>query len=530
MSDTRLVIQLERLGDLVQTLPALKLLAGESARTRFAVQQPLHDWAAKLVPPDVEPVAASSDHLSALLDALAHGAREQHLAPAAKKLADSLGSERPAFVVNLTWHAAGAALASAYDEQRVVGPIISGTERLNPQFWAAYPIAAVDARPFGRVHMSDVRRFLVEQALGGARSDPPEPTPEPTDERGDVVLIVGAGDRRRFWPAERWGQLAAALGAAGRRVRLAGGPAEHERGEQVAQVARLLGAPAENLCGALGPDQLVLVLQQAALVVGADTGPTHLACWLARPVVMLMAGRAHVWETGPREPGNVAVQALPVGNAAMSAIPLELVREIAMARLSGRPPSRPAGPRAPYTAAPHAGSCQVYRSAKSDPRCGLDGVVYEGHGADDDETAASRALIALLAGVAGRRPDESFASACLARCLARDPGLAEASSRAHDLATTGGGQARKAAQALAAGEPRRAVETLRSASASVEQLAEALVAHRITIPLGACLRVALEHLPAASPERVVDELASLFERAGRATALVARAASAPSTA
>jgi heptosyltransferase-1 len=107
---------------------------------------------------------------------------------------------------------------------------------------------------------------------------------------GNVVLLPGAGRREKQWPHFR--DLAGRLGE---RALAAWGPGEEELAK--ATGARL--APRTNL------RELAQLLRDAALVVGGDTGPLHLASALGTPVVGLY-GPTNPARNGPYgQLGNV---------------------------------------------------------------------------------------------------------------------------------------------------------------------------------------------------------------------------------
>jgi heptosyltransferase-1 len=92
--------------------------------------------------------------------------------------------------------------------------------------------------------------------------------------RGNIVLLPGAGKPNKQWPVERFRELARRLGE---RAVVVWGPGEEERA--VAVDARM--APRTNL------RELASILRDAALVIGGDTGPLHLAAALGTPVIGL---------------------------------------------------------------------------------------------------------------------------------------------------------------------------------------------------------------------------------------------------
>jgi heptosyltransferase-1 len=91
-----------------------------------------------------------------------------------------------------------------------------------------------------------------------------------------VVLLPGAGKPGKQWPVERFADLAKRLDG---EALVVWGPGEEG-------LARAIGAevaPATNF------RELAFVLKQARLVIGADTGPLHLAAALGTPLIGLYA-------------------------------------------------------------------------------------------------------------------------------------------------------------------------------------------------------------------------------------------------
>jgi ADP-heptose:LPS heptosyltransferase len=96
-----------------------------------------------------------------------------------------------------------------------------------------------------------------------------------------AVLHPGATDPRRRWPAQRFGAVAAALLADGAQVVVIGTPDEADVAADV--VGHAPGAA--DLAGRLGLPALVGLLAGAALLVGNDSGPRHVADALGTPTV-----------------------------------------------------------------------------------------------------------------------------------------------------------------------------------------------------------------------------------------------------
>lgn len=100
-----------------------------------------------------------------------------------------------------------------------------------------------------------------------------------------VVLHIGAGNEFRDWGAQNLGLLAARLaGVPGVRVILVGSRQDIPKAEEV----RRKGAQAAlTLAGELNLIELREVISRAALFVGPDSGPMHVAASTSTPIVAL---------------------------------------------------------------------------------------------------------------------------------------------------------------------------------------------------------------------------------------------------
>jgi ADP-heptose:LPS heptosyltransferase len=107
-----------------------------------------------------------------------------------------------------------------------------------------------------------------------------------TDDDGGQPLVVihpGATDPRRRWPVERFAELAAACAADGCRVVVVGDESEQGLAERIAGLAA--SAAVTSVAGKLKLSGLVALMSEAAVVVGNDSGPRHLAQALGVPTV-----------------------------------------------------------------------------------------------------------------------------------------------------------------------------------------------------------------------------------------------------
>ena len=123
--------------------------------------------------------------------------------------------------------------------------------------------------------------------FGGEKLFPGAPAARADEVKAPFALLhPGAGWGNKIYPPDWWGKAIRCLHAeTGMRTLVAAAPGE----ERLAAVAAAAGGdaacsvePAPDLPG------LAALLRRATLMLGGDTGPTHLAHALGRPVLMVM--------------------------------------------------------------------------------------------------------------------------------------------------------------------------------------------------------------------------------------------------
>ena len=134
-----------------------------------------------------------------------------------------------------------------------------------------------------------------------------------------VVMHVSAGNPFRRWPAEHFAAVASALAKADRRRRIiiTSGPSEQRASDAVAASARALAGDAAGAilrCGEFDLSELRALVDRAALYIGGDSGPLHIAATSRVPIVALfgptLPERSMPWRDGRAK--AVAVDAGPL--------------------------------------------------------------------------------------------------------------------------------------------------------------------------------------------------------------------------
>jgi ADP-heptose:LPS heptosyltransferase len=139
--------------------------------------------------------------------------------------------------------------------------------------------------PSGPIHQSDVSLLLAREAGAGARPDPPYYIADPPlldrAPRGAVYIHPGAGKHKNRWPADRFAAVARDLAGRGHPVWWLAGPQDSGT---VEAAAASLGKSLPVVRGESIP-MLAGRFARAALYVGNDTGPLHLAGAVGCPTV-----------------------------------------------------------------------------------------------------------------------------------------------------------------------------------------------------------------------------------------------------
>ncbi|MFW6113141.1 MAG: glycosyltransferase family 9 protein [Thermodesulfobacteriota bacterium] len=300
-----LVVQLARLGDLVQTWPLLRRLRHHDPGRGLEVLMDSRLRALQNLGPDVDRVWGLD------LAGLPFLARQDF--PKAyervKRLAGKISGRGYRRVYNLNFSRVSLLLAYLVGGAiKGYQPAQGGREFLREP-WLALVFALVHARRVNRVHLSDVFRHL---APGSA----PEPRPPaPATPRGEPVIALQVATRhaRRTWPLQAFTRLAGlVVERLGGRVWLVGTEAERPQGEELrrgltpAQRERVV-----NLQGKTDLEELAARLGEAHLLVSGDTGTLHLAAARGTRTVGVFLGPAMCFETGPYGEGHYVFQAEP---------------------------------------------------------------------------------------------------------------------------------------------------------------------------------------------------------------------------
>lgn len=119
--------------------------------------------------------------------------------------------------------------------------------------------------------------------------------------RQTCLLVAGGGWAAKQWPAKRYGELAVELKGMGFEVVVNAPRKDDALAAAVVEASE--GAARVVVCNVTG---LIALMRRMALVVGGDSGPTHMAAALGIPLVALF-GPTDPARNGPRGPGASVV-------------------------------------------------------------------------------------------------------------------------------------------------------------------------------------------------------------------------------
>ncbi|MBI4002742.1 MAG: glycosyltransferase family 9 protein [Nitrospira defluvii] len=312
-----LLIQLARLGDLVQSLPAI-----EAVQERYP-ERPLD----LLSSAPLAPVLARSQSIHRLIpwDGTQWRTWADQWAqdPAGtlrtvQTYLTSLGEIGYDRVYNLNQHARGTLMTHLFS-RHAVETAQEGQSNHNVSPWAQYLRQVAKARGENRVHLADawcgmcgVRPRGHAPVLAGQEVELPEDLSAIGERKGLwIALATGAGDSARCVSPAVWASwIREFLTQVDEgQVVLIGSGQEREAGQAILEATpTLLQGRVWDTTGRTTVTQLMTLLGRCRWVIGADTGPLHLATAVGSRALGFYFARARVHETGPYGEGHWVYQ------------------------------------------------------------------------------------------------------------------------------------------------------------------------------------------------------------------------------
>ena len=305
-----LFIQLERLGDLIQTTPLLReyhaahpkteihlllLEENQSALAGFSAVDRFHSLPQKRV-----------GKLNSRIDKHRNKPPDE-----AEAILETLALPDFDDLINLTHGALGCWLADRiHARQKEGGVITAAGDWLWQGAWHAYLIAMLDFRDQNQFNLVDLYR-----AAGPA--GPVDAADRPYVARAQqlpiilpagrlVALTPGASRDYRRWPAASYAALAMELQHQGLTPILVGASPD---ADACGAVLSHLPNPIQNLCGQTSVAEMASVLEHCDLLISNDTGAVHIASAVGTRCIGIYGASAWFRETAPWGTGHLVVQA-----------------------------------------------------------------------------------------------------------------------------------------------------------------------------------------------------------------------------
>jgi ADP-heptose:LPS heptosyltransferase len=332
-----LVLQLNRLGDLVQTLPLLRRLRREYPIAEITL----------VCLRGVHILVADCGHFNRLIT-LMEGDVESLDIPERREAFPNVApfdkypefTETYSLVINLTSDLGSAILNERVQARQKLGRIHTYADEVRLLgLWSKYLFAMVSNRLDNLFNIVDLQTGMAGLPLQ------PEPPSLPVSDvqhaeaqallgsygrrrSGPLIgLQTGASQLHRAWAVENFAELARNLiESDGAEIVILGDPSERDRSEKL---QALLGLPVIDLVGRTSLVQLPAILAACDLLVSNDTGTIHIAAAVGTRTLGLFFSTAYFSETAPYGAGHAVLQVeIPCAPChATSPCPVQLCRE-----------------------------------------------------------------------------------------------------------------------------------------------------------------------------------------------------------
>ena len=296
-----LIIKLRHHGDVLLSSPVFSVLKARAPHIEIDA----------LVYADTQEMLSLHPALSQI-HAIDRGWKTQGVvkqAAAEWKLWQTLKSRRYDLIIHLTEHRRGMWLAKTLKPRYRVAPQINNVDAMwTESFTHFYKLVAQgNRRHTVESNLDALRRIGVRPAedekgltlIAGAEASTRVEALIAQHDAGSGFVHIHPTSRWMFktWPAERVAQLIDALQGEGRRVMLTAAPAEKEMA-MIARILSLCTEPPVNLAGQLNLKELAALTRRAALFIGVDSAPMHIAASQGTPIVALFGPSGEI-EWGP---------------------------------------------------------------------------------------------------------------------------------------------------------------------------------------------------------------------------------------
>ena len=306
-----LIVRLSAMGDIIHAMPAVSALRRHSPDTfiGWAIEE---RWAPLLTSCSAQHVGTHGTPEQPLVDAVHFvNLKRWKRAPFAKQTRHAIAATRSELrtqhydaAIDLQGAIRSAVLAKMSGAAKLIGE--ANPREYPARLWFDQKVETRGVHVIEQAH-EVICGFLDQQLPVTSTEFPRDGAAEQwaeslvRDRMPFAILNPGAGWGAKCWPAERYGIVASTLKKTGITSFVNVGPGESHLG---AKVAERSGGASVVECSI---PQLIALTRRAALFIGGDTGPVHLASALQIPVVAIF-GPTDPKRNGPFKSPNIVLR------------------------------------------------------------------------------------------------------------------------------------------------------------------------------------------------------------------------------
>lgn len=304
------VIQIARMGDLLQSLPLLNALQknyhitliADSNIEKVAELSPSID---NIVPIDIKAVSQVASSMEISLS-------EKYII--LKQYLESFSELSFPTVINLNYSALSCFISDILNPERKLGFYYSSYSRqINSDPWMTYLLTSTLTRRYNKINLADIFLYSAGNILTAEKGSRYlykssfSYNEAPTSDKPLIAIQSGAGDKKRLWPASYFAALCRMIrNEYDANIILTGNSKERDEAEKIKILADSRNI--QNIAGKTDIKELAEYLKKCSLLITCDTGTMHLAASLNVPVLGLFFGPAFCFETGPFTENNYVIQ------------------------------------------------------------------------------------------------------------------------------------------------------------------------------------------------------------------------------
>lgn len=307
------VVQSSRLGDIVQTFHALKVLKGMYSGSEISifVWERFSDALCQL---DIVDNIYFYDekHLRAALKG--QGTIIEKYNRVYRYLQEISAMPEQDLLINLSVsNEAGHIIASVLKSKKKIGPFyIKNRSRVVLDSHSAFFLSTGVARKYNRMNLVDIHNIYTEGFPFKQVFKPVIILDHGSEEKlkrlfdnysidnnkDAIGIVFSASDSRKAWNVHGYGTLADMLASKyNMNIFLIGTQAERKKGEAIKDISKNPGI--YNFAGETDIKMIFNLIRKMKLIITNDTGPMHIAAVLGVPVINISLGCVYFRETGP---------------------------------------------------------------------------------------------------------------------------------------------------------------------------------------------------------------------------------------